>query len=241
MTYTQPILLMCLLVISLGMIRLRRCKGIWLSSLGCGVLWLVSLPAGDWLLSRPMEARYPVKPFSGGDAQVIVVPAGGVYPPRFETPFALPDLDSYVRCHYAAWLFKHWRNVPILASGGRGPTGDAFSETMRELLQQEGVPESMIWTEKRSQSTHENAVYCAELLHDRGIQNIVLVVEGQSMLRAESCFRNEGLVVIPAPAELRQFGPLKDELMPSWKAIRRNEGTLHEALGLAWYWIHGWI
>jgi uncharacterized SAM-binding protein YcdF (DUF218 family) len=116
-----------------------------------------------------------------------------------------------------------------------------FSHTMRELLEQEGVPESMIWTEDRSQSTHQNAVNGAAILRDHGIATIALVVEADSMLRAELCFRKQGIAVVPAPSDFRVLGSAADEVMPDWRALRRNENTVHEFGGLVWYWLHGWI
>jgi len=165
-----------------------------------------------------------------------------VDPPHFETPVALPGRDTYVRCHYAAWLYQHWRALPVLASGGgSGPDGPPFSLAMRDLLIAEGIPASHIWTEERSQTTHENAAMSAAMLRARGVRTIALVVDGPSMLRAQRCFEHEGMIVVPAPVELRQLGAWNEEWIPSWKAIYRNEATLHEALGLAWYRLHGWI
>jgi uncharacterized SAM-binding protein YcdF (DUF218 family) len=112
---------------------------------------------------------------------------------------------------------------------------------MRQVLRESGVPESLIWTEDRSTSTHENALYSAAILREHGIGTIVLVTEAQDMLRAELCFRKEGLVVIPYPISFRHVGPLLDELMPGWNAINRNERILHETVGLGWYWLHDWI
>jgi uncharacterized SAM-binding protein YcdF (DUF218 family) len=112
---------------------------------------------------------------------------------------------------------------------------------MRDLLRRAGVADDMIWTEAQSRSTHENAVYGARILRGHGWNRIALVVDGQSMPRAAACFRREGFDVTPAPVELRTWGPLSEELLPSWKAIRRNEITLHELLGLAWYRLRGWI
>jgi uncharacterized SAM-binding protein YcdF (DUF218 family) len=112
---------------------------------------------------------------------------------------------------------------------------------MRELLRRAGVPESAIWSDPLSHSTHEHAVNGAKILRSRGIRRIALVVEAQSMLRAEACFRKEGLSVVPAANDFRTFGPWRNELIPNWQTIRRNEITLHEALGLAWYRLRGWI
>ena len=240
MTYTQPLILVFLLVILAGLIGKRR-GGVWIAGLGLTGLFLLSLPAADWLFSRHLEAWYPERPFSGGSAEAIVVLSGSVDPPRRGRPYALPDPEMFERCQFAAWLYKHWRQAPVLASGGIGPKGTVFSDTMRDLLEQAGVPESAIWTEGRSRNTHENAVYSAEVLREHGISTVVLVVDAQSMLRAELCFRKQGLTVAPAPSDWTTLGPLSRALMPSWRAIYRNEITLHETLGLGWYWLRGWI
>jgi uncharacterized SAM-binding protein YcdF (DUF218 family) len=112
---------------------------------------------------------------------------------------------------------------------------------MRGLLERAGVPETMIWTEDRSRSTHENAVFGAGVLRSHGVRRIALVVNARSMLRAAACFRKQGIDVVPAPCAFRDFGALSTELLPGWKAVRENEETLHETLGLAWYWAHRWI
>ena len=121
------------------------------------------------------------------------------------------------------------------------PGEPPYSATMRELLEGYGVPSSFIWTEELSHSTYENAAFGAEILKQRGIQRIGLVVDASSMLRAAACFRKQGILVEPFPSSFRQFGSLGDELLPSWRAVRRNEESLHETLGLGWYWLHGWV
>jgi uncharacterized SAM-binding protein YcdF (DUF218 family) len=93
----------------------------------------------------------------------------------------------------------------------------------------------------RSRNTHENALYGAEILRGKGVARVVLVTDARSMLRAAACFRKEGIAVVPAPSSFRQFGPLSRELLPGWTGIARNEATLHEVVGLAWYRLRGWI
>jgi hypothetical protein len=51
---------------------------------------------------------------------------------------------------------------------------------------------------------------------------------------------SQGLIVVPAPSYYRGFPSSPEEFLPSWKAIYRNDVTMHELLGLAWYWMHGW-
>jgi uncharacterized SAM-binding protein YcdF (DUF218 family) len=242
MTYIQPLLFLFLLIAVIGVVRLRHNKSSRLPIVGILGLVLLSWPPVDWLLSRPLEARYSIRPYPSAPAQAIVVLSSAVSPPIFERPYGLPDEGTYRRCEFAAWLHKHWKPLPVIACGGQGAGGGrAFSLTMRELLQRAGVPDAMIWTEERSHSTHENAVFGSEILRKNGIVKIVLVVEARSMLRAEACFRKEGMVVIPAPCEFREIESPVRELIPSWRAIMGNESTLHEEVGLAWYWLRGWI
>ena len=242
MTYTQPLTILCLIIISTGLIRQRRSKRSLLPAAGVIALFLLTWPPIDWLISLPLESNYPVQPFPSGDVQAIVVLASSVDPPRYERPYSIPDKHSYRRCEHAAWLYKHWQSVPVLASGGsQSSRHKPVSATMRELLKRAGVPDFDILTEDRSRSTHENAVFSSEILRKRGITTIALVVEAFAMPRAAAAFRHEGMNVVPAPSSFRHFDPARDELIPNWKALERNEETLHEVLGLVWYRLRGWI
>jgi uncharacterized SAM-binding protein YcdF (DUF218 family) len=240
-TYVEPLLLAVLLLGFAGWLRMKKGPGARLVAASLAGLFLISWPPVDWLLSRALESRYDRAPASMEFAQSIVVLSAGVNPPDSEAPYAIPDKDTYERCAMAAWLHTHGHPLPVLACGGGAPGKPAFSETMRDLLQASGVPASMIWTERQSRSTHENAVYGAAILREHGIANIILVVEAKDMARAERCFRKEGFAVIPYPIAFRRMEHTVDELIPNSKTIARNERTLHETLGLAWYWLHGWV
>lgn len=237
MTYQQPVLFLFLAFSAFGLVRLRRCKGWGLAALGFLGLLLVSWPPMEWVISQSLEAWYPVRPLPVSDADAIVVLASTVHNPTYERPFPLPDKYTYGRIRFAAWLYQHWKPLPVLVCGGPNQGGS----TMRELLIASGVPETRIWTEERSRSTYENALYGARILRLHGISRIALVVEAQSMVRAAACFRKQGLFVVAAPDEFREFGPLSNEMLPSWQAIERNEITAHEVLGLLWYRIRGWV
>ena len=224
-----------------GLFRLRKCGGMWLPSLAALALFLLSWPPVDWLLSRPLESRYRMDP-STRSAQAIVVLGSSVSPPHGMRRYSLPDKNTYWRCERAAWLYKHWQSVPVLACGGTQTANEPpVSVTMRELLVRFGVPDSMILTEQVSRSTYENALYGAEILRKHGSKTIALVIEGYAMPRAEKTFRRQGLDVIPAPSSIRELGPVQEEIIPGWRALERNEETLHEVLGLGWYALRGWI
>ena len=245
MTYTQPFTLLFLLIVAVGLGGLRRHwrTASWRVAF-CGFWGLFALtwPPAAAFVAKPLVGRYVKDARPAGDAEAIVVLAGGVNYATHQQPYALLGRDTYTRTTHAAWLFHNWRPLPVLASGGpESDSGEAASVIMRRMLEQEGVPASKIWTEERSQTTYENALYSAQLLHEHGIRRIALVVEADSMLRAEMCFRKQGLGVTPAPCLFWDTPLGLEELLPGWQGIYRQELLLHEGLGLLWYWLRGQI
>ena len=239
-SYTEPLLPLLFAVALAGVIRRRNGRHL----LGIAIVGflLVSWPVMDWMLSRPLEMRYPARPFQAVPVQGIVVLASGVRPPTLENPYPLPNVETYERCMYAARLHRLIPTTPVVVSGGPEPAGgEPYSLVMRRLLEQSGIPPGLIWTEERSTSTHESALFTSKLLRERGIRKIALVVEATNMTRAEACFRKEGLVVVAAPCSFRQLGAPLSEFLPGWRAIRHNEAILHETLGYFWYWLRGWV
>ncbi len=248
MTYIQPIFPALFVIAFVALVhywRFAKLRKPYVLGLAIVALFLFSWPPMAWLLSRPFESPYAPERPPAGDAQAIVVLASSVCPPCL--PMASPRLgsDTYERVQYAAWLHTHWRALPVLACGGTGTFGDtapASSVTMGEALEREGVPASAIWAEERSHSTHENAVYGAALLKQRGIRNIVLVTDAYHMLRARKCFEKEGLKVLPAACGFRTYhGFHLQDLLPGSEPISWNEDIAHESGALIWYWIQGWI
>jgi uncharacterized SAM-binding protein YcdF (DUF218 family) len=242
MTYTQPLTFLCTIAIWIALLRLPSSKG-KKAAMAAALMWtLLIWPPVEWLLAQPLEAAYPIRPFRApAGMAAIVVLSNAVSPPHFERPFALPEQETFRRCEYAGWIYRT-TPVPVLASGGSDGAGQAaYAETMRIFLQRAGVPAGMIWTENVSRSTHENAVYSAEILRRHGVRKIALVVDARSMPRAAACFRREGMEVIPAPSSWLELSYRLEDWIPGWKPIRGNEETLHELAGLLWYRLRGWI
>src|SRR5262249_50157609 len=142
---------------------------------------------------QPLTCWYPKQTHPSGNAEAIVVLSGAVAAPTPQRPYVLLGRDTYRRVKYAAWLYHNWKALPILATGGRQGGMQSAATSMQVVLEQEGVPNSKIWIEERSGSTYENALYSAKMLKDRGIHQIAVVVESDSMLRAEKCFRKQGM------------------------------------------------
>ena len=244
MTYVQPVvpLLIVLLAVS-SMRRFARYRhGLVLAS--AGVLFLWSWPPVVKLMSATLEWPYSASDIPTGSADVIVVLGGGIEDPFPSQPQARAEDSTYRRTLHAAWLHANWKALPVLVSGGpTGKKGIVAADVMKRLLVAHGVPEQMVWTERRSHSTAENAAYSAELLRSKGITRVALVTDGCHILRGERCFRKQGLTVVPAPCYMRSARPLSSwkDFIPKADAMLENEATLHEWFGLMWYRLRGEI
>jgi uncharacterized SAM-binding protein YcdF (DUF218 family) len=207
-------------------------------------LFLWCWPPVAWLSVAGLEKSFPFTPVPAGDADAIVALAGNFYATNWSQPEAEPGFTTYLRTAHAAWLFHHWKPLPIVVSGGTGQAGDpTIADLMRRQLIEEGVPDSMITVENHSQTTYENATGVARILLPQGLRRIVLVTEAFHMPRAERCFRKQGFDVVRAAccyvtAEQRSF---RDMLLPGQWAIHVNSDAIHEWVGLAWYKIRGRI
>lgn len=236
MTYTEPIFVILILVITVG--ALRRNRRLTLA----GVLALVAVSWAPvvWIFSQPLEAWYSPDPPLRAEVEAIVLLSGHVVPAGRGQPFPMPSNNTYQRALYSAWL-QHKLGKPVLACGGNPgpPYTESYAATMKRTLVGEGVPPDMVWLEERSRSTYENAVFAAEILRARHIHRIALVTEAWHMLRADGCFRKQGLDVIPAPTGFRGLDFTLSDFVPSWNPIRQTELLLHEGIGLLWYRLQG--
>ncbi len=234
MTYIHLVLPALLLTIFVG--AYRGWRRVALAASVALLVW--AWPPVAWLTSGLLEWRYPVREFPPDEVDVLVVLSGSSYEPHPSQPYALPGWNTYVRCRYAAWLYRHWRQVPIVVTGG--PKTE-LTDMMREVLEAEGVPAEKIRVESRSRSTYENAVFTVAILRPLGVHRIGLVTEAYHMRRAEACFRKQGLEVVAAPCAYRtlEFRDAKAWLLPDSRGINFNEDALHEAVGLFWYRVTG--
>jgi len=202
-----------------------------------GIL-LLSTNVFAWILSLPLEAWYDHNsPAPSQRPEAIVVLAGSAHSPSPNQPYVYPAADTYQRLQHGLWLFKHWdSSLPILVCGGTlDDEEQPLSQTMRKFLGSAGVPSDLVWIEDRSKNTHENAMYGSEILRNHGISLVALVVEANSMWRAESSFQKNGIEVLPAPIRFTQLNFRFSDVFPSWQPIALNGEHIHELVGLLWY------
>ena len=232
-----------LLLASREVLRRRSRRNVLVGLAALVGLFLWSWPPSTALFAYTLERRYPITRIPAGDAEAIVVLGANVYAPDASQPEPLPGYSTFLRCQRAAWLYRNWKTLPVLASGGVSSSGVVIADVMRQALLEAGVPDSMIWTERASRSTYENALFTARFLQSKQIHRIALVTEAYHMPRSVECFRKQGIDVVPAGCNYRylQFTGQWSEFFPSPRMIGFNEDSLHEWIGLGWYRLSGKI
>ncbi len=221
---TGPLLL-AILGLVLVALRKARLGGVVLCAVGLAALWLLATPIAADSLVRWAE-RYPaLKPAQVGDAQAIVILAGGVRVDAPEYGTSAPGATSLERLVYGARLARQ-THLPVLISGSR-----IEAASMTDFLQQDlGVTAQ--WVENRSRDTHQNAQFSAVILARAGVHKVVLVTSAAHMARAVVEFNQAGIDPIPAPAAMwteRDSGVLA--YVPNADALVRSQRALYEGLG----------
>ncbi|MBW6475196.1 MAG: YdcF family protein, partial [Anaerolineaceae bacterium] len=97
------------------------------------------------------------------------------------------------------------------------------------------------------------ALYSAEILNERGVEEIILVTSASHMLRSVALFEKQGFKVIPAPTD---YSITYDQWNALWKPTLQdllvglvpNAGhlsdvtyVLKEYIGFVVYRVRGWL
>jgi uncharacterized SAM-binding protein YcdF (DUF218 family) len=181
----------------------RRRAAFLLLAAQVGLLWLSASP---WLathLTLWLEGDYPPVALEETPVADVVVVLGGAVG-RVGEPAVENLTEASDRVLRAARLYHAGKAETVLAVGGnlswsryRIPE----SALMRDLLAEWGVPKEAILLETRSQNTHENAVFAAEILTSQDWDRVLLVTSASHMARAVGAFRAVGIDVIPSPTD----------------------------------------
>ncbi len=141
--------------------------------------------------------------------------------------------DSYLRSVYAVRAYREQGYPTIVLSGGGSPV--TVASAMRDFMQAQGVPASVLRIEERALSTRQNAQYTAEML--RGVPGRkALLTSDYHMYRALRTFRKAGLDVVPRPIPdaFKRAGSLRGR----WSAFLDLAG---ETVKILYYSARGWI
>jgi uncharacterized SAM-binding protein YcdF (DUF218 family) len=231
---TPPAVLILLCLVGGFLALVWRGFGAAVVILSAAALFLLATPvASSWLLQQ-VEAGLPETPELRG-AQAIVVLGGDVH---LGDGKAVPDSlgpQSLERVLYAAQAYRSL-HLPIAVSGGPVLGSDAtVGGLMKAALEEDfGVP--VTWTEDRSRTTQENALFTAQLLRAEGIATVVLVSHAWHLPRGLWAFERAGMKPLPWPAprsvvRLRRI----DDFLPSIAALHDSFYALHEMFGGLYY------
>lgn len=238
---TQGLLLAAL---GLVLLRLRRPRGgFCLLSLGFGWLYLCATGVFASFLMDLLERDFTPRAMSVIQPADAIVLLGGAM--RGDTHMGtLPDLNQQADRLVAAVALYRMGKAPVLVLSGGGPAGDRpEAEQMRDLLRVMGVPDSAMVLESRSRDTHDNAVYTADILQERGWRRVLLVTSAFHMRRAQAAFAAQGVDVTPAPTDYQRLvtGSSWPGLTPGIKNLQRTTLAFHELIGFVVYRARGWI
>jgi uncharacterized SAM-binding protein YcdF (DUF218 family) len=138
--------------------------------------------------------------------------------------------SSYLRSVYALRAWKEGGFRRVILSGSLEVTGP-----MRDYLMCQGIPAEVILIEGRSKSTHQNALFTAQIV--RPLEGPwVLLTSDFHMWRAYRAFTKAGLAVMPRPL------PDAIKRMNDWRSRWPVFVDLaEESAKIAYYWVRGWV
>ena len=221
-------------------------------------LLIVFLSGNRWVaftLARSLEWRYlPLDPVP--TAEAIVVLGGGTESEQYPRPVVETN-SAGDRILYAGSLYKQGKAEHILLSGGNitwlsGRTTTP-AEEMARVLELMEIPRDAMWLQTTSQNTYEDALYCSEILKEKGIRRVLLVTSAQHMPRSVALFEHLGVEVIPAPVDYPVTQSNWDNLfsfdlqttlvnlVPQSGSMSLVSSVLKEYIGMFVYGLRGWL
>ncbi len=254
-TFVYPIGLAFLLILLALIVRGRKRLQTYVLVFTALLLFIGGNRWVSFALARSLEWRYvPLNPVP--QAEAIVVLGGGTESQQFPRPMV--EINSAGdRVLYAAELYKEGKAPYLLLSGGNISWYNSRTTTpayeMAQLLELMDVPQDALWMQPKSQNTHEDALYCSQILKEKGIHRVLLVTSAQHMPRSVALFKHEGIDVIPAPVDytVTQVGwdglftpdpqTVLVNLMPNVGSLSLSSSIIKEYIGIWVYHLRGWL
>ncbi len=156
--------------------------------------------------------------------------------------------DSPNRLVNALELFHRGKVKRLLLSGASGPwmhmqAGPTFQ--LASLVENLGVPDSLLLVEPASRNTYENIVFSKQLIdnHLPGA-SVLLITSSYHMPRARAICRKQGLVCDVFPTDIRReemdWWRPSSWLIPNTRALVSWEMLIKEWVGLLVYKLRGY-
>lgn len=210
------------------------------------IAWVIfwSLPTTSLWAGGMLEQRYPHEPAGSLPVeQAIVVLGGNTLGGRRNWFEPYNSKTAILRTDTAAHLYDAGRAPLIIVSGAALDGGRSEAAVMAAALERDGVPADAIVRENHSLTTHQNALYTAQILRARGIQRFLLVTSALHMPRAMASFQRQGLSPVAAPSPPQIVVPDEPDFsfwLPDLPTLHASRSIVKEYLGMLVYWLRGW-
>src|SRR4051812_1321369 len=193
-----------------------------LASLGALLILVCVTPVASWWATKLAG------PWDDPKGDVLIVLGGALLDP------GLMGTNSYWRSIYALQAWREGGFREIVITGGSDPRSP-IATLMKDFLTCNGVPESAIHIETRSNTTYENAALSKPMLDQLpGVK--VLLTSDYHMYRAHKVFEKAGIHVLPRPfPDARKRGKVWASRWPAFYDV------CVETAKIAYYRWQNWI
>jgi len=241
-----------LLIVALlvGVATLRFSQWRRLATAWCG-LWLtayllLAMPITSRVLIERFEqqSRPMLVPDATADAVIVLSGDSASYRIGHETA-AFMTVVTAVRIREAARVYHLLGSPYVIASGTGAPAlgvNGPDPQSMLAGLLALGVPSDRIVLEASSTDTQQSAREVGRLFEQMGLRRGVLVTSSVHLPRAVRAYEAVGLDVIGSAAPSLSAARWRWRLLvPSASGMSGSSQVLHEYVGIAYYWVRGWL
>lgn len=143
-------------------------------------------------------------------------------------------------------LYKKGLVKKIILSGRGSHLVDDTRESVLAklfLVDNCGVPDSVVLIDTASRNTYENAVESKKIMKAGNLKTAVMITSAWHMRRALACFEIEGMKIDIHPTDgLYEWPPygLNDIIIPHTNNITKWETLMHEIAGIIMYKLRGY-
>lgn len=159
--------------------------------------------------------------------------------------------SSAERVTKAFELIRRYPELPFIFSGFSGrlsPKGVSEADAFKQLIAEQGLPESYAHYENQSRNTHENVVFMKPMILELGASSAndtpkpwLLITSASHMYRSLKIFQKQGIEVIPVPVDYRTGNSLHWGSFDLIEGAQQWNNFLHELIGLLAYRLTGKI
>lgn len=241
----QPLPLVFMLLLASRIVR----PATWRKRLLIAGISLLVFTSNFFIANEVMRAwELPVTPFSSLEPHDYAIVLTGITKTETKPKDRVYFNHGADRATHTLQLYKMGFVKKIIVSGGSGRLdggGVKEADDLAAFLLLAGVPREDILIENESKNTHESALAVSQIIGQiEGSKKLLLVTSGYHMRRALACFRKVNLDVDPFSvqpvSDPRQFG-LGLILIPRIDAIGMWQTMIREWVGMAAYWVVGYI